>query len=105
MNAFEIRKNKSDELTDYVNEFLSENKISFFESGYEFYKSLQNANDKIKKLNDNTSKFVRYYPDFTYIGKDRTILIEVKNSSGIENNVLKITKCLKTCLILIFFYF
>jgi hypothetical protein len=95
MNAFEIRKKKSDELTDYFNKFLSDNKISFFESGYEFYKSLENANDKIKKLNDNTSKFVRYYPDFTYIGKDKTILIEVKNSSGIEKECFENYKMLE----------
>jgi len=94
MSDFSKRKNKSEELTMYLNNFLTNNKISYFESGYEFYKSIQSANDKIKILKDNTSKFVRYYPDFTFVGKEKTILIEVKNSSGIEKECFENYKML-----------
>ena len=84
MNEFKKRIEYADILTDFFNDFLKENKISYFESGYEFYKSNQEALEKIKFKNDVTSKFIRYYPDYTIVGKNKSILIDVKNSSGIE---------------------
>jgi hypothetical protein len=83
MNAFNTRANKSKELCNYLIDYLKSTNISYFESGYEYYKQYNNAL-KILKYNDNTSKFVRYYPDFTIVLKDVSALIEVKNSSGIE---------------------
>jgi len=83
MNAFKARKNKSKELCDYLINYLQNKKISYFESGYEYYKQYNNAY-KIKELNDSTSKFVRYYPDYTIALNKISVLIEVKNSSGIE---------------------
>ena len=84
MNEFKKRIEYADILTDFFNDFLKENKISYFESGYEFYKSNQEALEKIKFKNDVTSKFIRYYPDYTIVGKNKSILIDAKNSSGIE---------------------
>jgi hypothetical protein len=84
MSEFKKRKEYSNVLTNYFNDFLYENKISYFESGYEFYKSNEDALEKIKFKNDVTSKFIRYYPDYTIVGKNKCILIDAKNSSGIE---------------------
>jgi hypothetical protein len=84
MSEFKKRIEYSDILTNFFNDFLKENKISYFESGYEFYKSNENAVNKIKYKKDITSKFIRYYPDYTIVGKNKSILIDVKNSSGIE---------------------
>lgn len=83
MNAFNIRTNKSKELCNFLIDYLKNTSISYFESGYEYYKQYNNAL-KIVKHSDNTSKFVRYYPDFTIVLSDVSALIEVKNSSGIE---------------------
>lgn len=84
MSEFKKRIEYSDILTDFFNDFLKENKISYFESGYEFYKSNEDALNKIKYKKDITSKFIRYYPDYTIVTKNKSILIDVKNSSGIE---------------------
>lgn len=83
MSGFNKRINKSKYLTDYLDYYLKKQNISYFESGYEFYKEYNNA-FKIKYFNDLTSKFIRYYPDYTIVGKNKSVLIEVKNSSGIE---------------------
>jgi len=83
MSAFKARQNKSKELCDYLINYLQNKKISYFESGYEYYKQYNNAN-KIIKFNDSTSKFVRYYPDYTIALNNISVLIEVKNSTGIE---------------------
>lgn len=84
MKDFDKRLNKGQELNDFFNDFLVNNKLSYIESGYEFNKDYYNAINLIKNKNDKTSKFVRYYPDKTLTGKSKSILIEVKNSSGIE---------------------
>lgn len=84
MKDFDKRIEYSDILTNFFNDFLKENKISYFESGYEFYKSNHEAIKNIKFKNDLTSKFIRYYPDYTIVGKNKSILIDAKNSSGIE---------------------
>lgn len=83
MSVFNQRKDKGKELTDYLVNFLKIENIPYFESGYEFYKDYNNASE-IRNLKDETSKFVRYYPDYTIVGKNKTVFIEVKNSSGIE---------------------
>ena len=88
MSAFDERINKSKYLTDYLDKYLQEESISYFESGYEFYKE-HNRAFQIKFLKDCTSQFVRYYPDYTIVGKNKTILIEVKNSSGIERECFR----------------
>ena len=88
MSGFDKRRNKAKYLTDYLDNYLIEQNIPYFESGYEFYKEYNNA-FKISYLKDTTSQFVRYYPDYTIVGKDKTILIEVKNSSGIEKECFK----------------
>ena len=105
MNDFNKRKEKSKELTDYFVKFLNLNKISYYESGYEFYKDNHNATEKIKYLKDNTSEFVRYYPDFTIVGQHKSLLIEAKNSSGIEkkcyNNYLTLVQNLNVNVLLL----
>ena len=83
MSAFQNRIQQGKELEEYLNNFLIENKIAFFNTGYEFYKSNYGAFELLKTLKDNTSKFIRYYPDKTLVGK-KSILIEVKNSTGLE---------------------
>ena len=105
MNDFNKRTEKSKELTDYFVNFLNLNKISYYESGYEFYKDTHNATEKIKYLKDNTSEFIRYYPDFTIVGEHKSLLIEAKNSSGIEkkcyNNYLSLVQNLNINVLLL----
>lgn len=84
MSDFEKRKLKSEELVNRFCTYLTYNRIPFLKSGYEFNISVNNAFDSIRTLTDSTSKFVRYYPDITMIRKDKSILVEVKNSTGIE---------------------
>lgn len=83
MSGFKNRIQQGKELEEYLNNFLIENKIAFFNTGYEFYKSNYGAFELLKTLKDNTSNFIRYYPDKTLVGK-KSILIEVKNSTGLE---------------------
>lgn len=84
MKNFKLRVNQSNELMFYFDEFLKTHKIPFYNSGYEYNESFFNAINLIKMKNDVTSKFIRYYPDKTLSGKNKSILIEIKNSSGIE---------------------
>lgn len=86
MTNFEIRKQKANILMDELIKILDEKNIPYFISGYEYLISKNNAKDKIIKLHDNTSEFVRFYPDMTLIINNNTLLAEVKNSTGIEKN-------------------
>lgn len=84
MSDFEKRKLKSEELVNRFCTYLTDNSIPFLKSGYEFNVSVNNGFESIRTLTDSTSKFVRYYPDITMIRKDKSVLVEVKNSTGIE---------------------
>ncbi len=83
MTNFEARKNKGQQLQNQLIAFLSKNQIDFLYSGYERMTGSKNAGKNIKYKNDKTSLFIRHYPDISLISK-QSILIEVKNSSGIE---------------------
>ena len=83
---FSKRLLKAQELINKVKYFLDENNIPYFETGYEFLLSKNNAVGEIKKLNDETSEFIRYYPDLCIVLKKNSILLEAKNSTGIEKN-------------------
>lgn len=94
MTNFEQRLEKGKILYTSVKEFLKNNKISYFETGYESLISSNEAMGLIKTNNDKTSKFIRYYPDLSIVFANRAFLLEVKNSSGIEK------ECYLNCLIL-----
>lgn len=84
MNSFEKRKSKGDLLQEEFKQFLDDNNIPYFLSGYEYLTSVGNAFNKVKTNSDLTSFFIRHYPDMSIIFKDKSILVEIKNSSGIE---------------------
>lgn len=86
MTNFEIRLQKADDLMQNLIAILDEKKVPYFISGYEYLLSKNQAIEKIKKMYDKTSEFVRYYPDVTLVINQNTFLAEVKNSSGIEKN-------------------
>jgi hypothetical protein len=85
-SEFQKRKSKSEELVNEFHDILIAKNIPFFKSGYEFNQHENNALDKIKYLTDPTSKFIRFYPDVTVIQQKKSLLVEVKNSSGIEKD-------------------
>lgn len=89
MNSFEKRKNKGDLLQEEFKSFLDDNNIPYFLSGYEYLTSGSNAFNKIKTNLDLTSFFIRHYPDMSIVFKDKSILVEIKNSSGIEKEAYK----------------
>jgi len=84
MSGFNKRITKARELENKFANFLNAKGISYVHTGYENLKEYNKALSKITYLNDSTSKFLRYIPDFALLRKDSTIMIEVKNSSGIE---------------------
>lgn len=97
MSGFDERRRKGDELVSVVKNILKQKNIPYINSGYE---NLANTfgSDRIKFMKDNTSYFIRHYPDFSLILKE-SLLLEVKNSSGIEKqcyyNYLKLSTDLK----------
>lgn len=84
MNGFDKRALKGSELQLEFVSWLNDNGINYLLSGYEHQNGSENARGIITKQSNNTSLFVRHYPDTTIITINHTILIEVKNSSGIE---------------------
>ena len=86
MKGFEERRAKGEELLNFFINFCEKNNVEFLKSGYEFIAGTEYGHDNLKRLNDSTSIFIRHYPDITFVGKHRSILIEVKNSSGIEKD-------------------
>lgn len=86
MTGFEARLGKGKELQDYFINYLKENNINFLLSGYEHQSGSDQAKDKIKRAKDLTSFFVRHYPDTTLISVNKSVLVEIKNSSGIEKD-------------------
>lgn len=86
MKGFERRKQKGQELQDSLIEKLHELQIDYFLSGYENMHGSKNARFIIQKNSDSVSRFIRYYPDISVIKPDKSVLIEVKNSTGIEKD-------------------
>jgi len=84
MNTFKHRIEKGNELLYYLHSYLELNNIAFYNSGYEYTSG--STKNKIAKLNDNTSKFIRFYPDSTIVGERQSCLVESKNSTGIEKD-------------------
>lgn len=84
MTDFELRLQKGNELYFLIKNFLDVNKIPYFETGYEHLNQLNNARNSVIKNKDKTSEFIRFYPDLSIIFKNRSFLLEIKNSSGIE---------------------
>ena len=84
MSDFDKRIDKAKLLINEVINFLDENNINYILSGYEYLKSSLNGNKLIKKNNDKTSLFIRHYPDISLIYPDKSCLLEIKNSTGIE---------------------
>lgn len=82
---FKKRLDKGKILSDELCEYLQANEIEYLLSGYEHLKGTGNAHDVLKKCYDKTSRFMRYYPDLFVILTRKSCLIEIKNSSGIEN--------------------
>jgi hypothetical protein len=86
MNAFEQRLNKGQQLIDEFKKFLEDNNIDYLNTGYESLISHGDARKRIIYNKDNTSFFIRHYPDLSIVYKQKSILVKVKNSSGIEKN-------------------
>jgi len=86
MSEFKKRINKGLELQNKVIDFLDQQKIDYILSGYEHLTGSKNSRSQIRKHKDKTSFFIRHYPDISLIHKGGSVLIEVKNSSGIEKN-------------------
>lgn len=86
MSDFETRLKKGQELHDYLISFLQDNGIEYILSGYEHLDASKGARNQITRMSDETSQFVRHYPDVTVILPQKSYLIEVKNSSGIERD-------------------
>ena len=82
---FKNRTIKAEELVKKIKEFLDSNKIAYIETGYEFLVNRNDFTNRIKKINDSTSKFIRYLPDICIYEK-RSVFLEAKNSTGIEKD-------------------
>lgn len=99
MSDFDKRINKAKLLIDEVIKFLDENNINYILSGYEYLKSTMMGEKMIKKNDDKTSLFIRHYPDISLIYPNKSCLLEVKNSTGIEKycyeNYLSLNQKLK----------
>lgn len=95
MSGFNERIKKAMTLQNEVIKFLDDNNIQYILSGYEYLKSSMNGRELITKNNDKTSIFIRHYPDVSLIYKNKSCLLEIKNSSGIEmecfNNYLSLS--------------
>lgn len=85
MNAFEQRQSKGAILQQQFVDFLEKNNIKYMLTGYENLANInQDALNAIRRNKDKTSFFVRHYPDITLVFSNVSILVECKNSSGIE---------------------
>lgn len=84
MNEFKKRFSKGNQLQNEFLAWLNDNGINYLLSGYEHQTGSINAKALIGAQNNNTALFVRHYPDTTIITINHTVLVEVKNSSGIE---------------------
>jgi hypothetical protein len=86
MTNFSKRTDKGTVLMNELKFKLIKDKVNFYETGAEnFKKSNKNIVNDIRKNNDLTSNFIRYFPDLTII-LNEAYLIEVKYSSGIEKS-------------------
>ena len=84
MSNFTKRTNKGDSLMNELKTKLLRDKVNYYETGAEnFKKSNKDINNCIRKNNDLTSNFIRYFPDITII-LNEAFLVEVKYSTGIE---------------------
>jgi hypothetical protein len=98
MTNFEKRLSKGQLLYDELLMYMSDNNIEYFLTGYENLDATQNARLNIIKNNSNTSLFVRHYPDITTTFEKDTVLIEAKNSSGIEYHAYNTYRLLRESL-------
>jgi len=83
---FNKRVSKGRRIEEALIKLLEEWGIEHARTGYEYWLKTDNYVKCIGKLNDNTSKLVRHFPDVSTVSmnKKTSILIEVKGSSGIE---------------------
>jgi len=95
MSAFEKRLAKGAELQQELIDFLDANGVQYLLSGYEHLKGSDDAMRIIRRNNDGGSLFIRHYPDVSVIKPDRSVLIEVKNSTGIEKECYEAYKALR----------
>jgi hypothetical protein len=98
MTNFEKRLSKGQLLYDELLMYMSDNNIEYFLTGYENLNSTQNARLNIIRNTSKTSLFVRHYPDITTTFEKDTVLIEVKNSSGIEYHAYNTYRLLRESL-------
>jgi len=87
--AFERRLKKGSELQKKVIEEIEALGYSFFLTGYENLIGSKDSFKEIRRNDDETSEFIRFYPDLSIILKDFSVLLEVKNSSGIERSAFE----------------
>jgi len=84
MSDFDKRIEKGKDLYLTVKKILDDYKIPYFETGYENLTNINGAKNLIIKNKDKTSEFIRFYPDMLLVFWNRSFLLEIKNSSGIE---------------------
>jgi hypothetical protein len=86
MKKFDERVIKGKYLIDDFIVFLKENEIDYILSGYEYLTGSSQSKSKVIKNNNETSLFIRHYPDIAIVFDLKSFLVEVKNSSGIEKD-------------------
>lgn len=96
MSDFEKRLAKGAELQQHLIAFLDRNGVQYLLSGYEHLVGSEKARRIITRNNDAGSLFIRHYPDVSVIKPDRSVLIEVKNSTGIEKECFEAYTALRT---------
>lgn len=98
MSAFDRRLAKGAELQKALIDFLDNAGVEYLLSGYERLIGSSNARKIVTRNTDSVSLFIRHYPDISVVKPDRSVLIEVKNSSGIERDCYSTYLSLKNSL-------
>ena len=87
---FENRRSAGDILAQKLVEKFERLKVPYIFTGYEYYKNNADltkiAFELLKKNKDDTSSYLRFFPDFTTVGKSKSVFVECKNSTGIEKD-------------------
>ena len=83
--SFDIRIQKAKVLEEKMREYFASKGINYALSGYEHLESSDNFMESIRRLDDGTSKRLRYFPDFIATNK-KAWLIEAKYSQTIEKD-------------------
>lgn len=85
---FNARLSAGDALVNKLISQFESNLVPYIPTGYEHFQNKSQlttiAFELLKKNKDSNSAFLRFFPDFTTVGNNRSVFIECKASSGIE---------------------